>query len=212
MWRQRFLNLTFIVLLLTMLTARELVLVTQPPQDELMELSEGASQVRATFIRFNVGYISQLYPPFTRIGRKLAQLRQRTQILAEWPIESNTTQWEKYYASTMVEKELIEARFHVENAEVYEWSIENRQKTVAELNKAERFLDDARGSLNKKPVLATIERVTKELETMEADTIGKRASQPANYESIKTDLDHVIDWVRMLGDKKIVPVSSSQSS
>ena len=112
----------------------------------------------------------------------------------------------------MVEKELIEARFHVENAEVYEWSIENRQKTVAELNKAERFLDDARGSLNKKPVLATIERVTKELETMEADTTGKRASQLANYESVKTDLDHVIDWVRMLGDKKIVPVSSSQSS
>src|SRR5262250_133974 len=161
----------------------------------------------------NLDYIGQLSAPLAPIAHALAELWQRTQILAEWPIENNTTQWEKFYASTLVEKELIEARFHVENAEVYEWSIENPQKTVTELNRrAERFLDDARASINKKHILVTIERVTKELETMEADATGKGVSQPANYESVKTDLDHVIDWVRILGDKKTLSVSSSQSS
>jgi len=212
MWRQRILNLTFIVLLLTMLTARELVLVTQPPEDDLSESGQSMAQGRNSFMRLNLDYMGQLSAPLAPIARALAELWQRTQVLAEWPIENNITQWEKFYASTFVEKELIEARFHVENAEVYEWSIENPQKTVTELNRAERFLDDARASTNKKPVLATIQRVTKELETMEADATGKGASQPANYESVKTDLDHVIDWVRMLGDKKTLSVSSSQSS
>jgi hypothetical protein len=212
MWRQRILNLSFIVLLLTILTARELVLVTQPSDNDLAESSESIPQSHNPFMRLNLDYMGQLSAPLAPIAHALAELWQRTQILAEWPIENNITQWEKFYASTFVEKELIEARFHVENAEVYEWSIENPQKTVTELNRAERFLDDARASINKKPILVTIERVTKELETMEADATGKGASQPANYESVKTDLDQVIDWVRMLGDKKTLSVSSSQSS
>jgi hypothetical protein len=198
MWRQRFLNLTF-VLLLMILTMRNLAFVTQQSE-----------QVQAPSARPNGGY-SQLSASLAPVVRDLGQLWRRTQILAEWPIENNTTQWEKFYASTIVEKELIDARFHVENAEVYEWSIENPKKTIAELNRAERVLSDARPSIQK-PLLATIERVTKELETMEADTSGEGASQPANYEAVKTDLDHVIDRIRTVGAKKVLPASANRSS
>ena len=200
MSRQRLLNLTF-VLLLMILAMQKLASVTQQ-----------SDQVRATSVGLNGGYISQLSASLAPVTHALAQLWRRTQILAEWPIENNTTQWEKFYASTVVEKELIEARFHVENAEVYEWSIENPKKTIAELNRAERFLYDACPAINKTPLLATIERVAKELEIMEANTTGEGASQPANYEAVKTDLDHVINGVRTAGAKKVLPANSSQSS
>ena len=119
MWRQRLLNLTF-VLLLMILAMQKLASVTQQ-----------SDEVRAFSVRLNGGYINQLSASLVPITDALTQLWRRTQILAEWPIENNTTQWEKFYASTVVEKELIEARFHVENAEVYEWSIENPKKTIA---------------------------------------------------------------------------------
>lgn len=133
-----------------------------------------------------------------RVARHFAQVWQRTEMLAEWRIENESAQWEKSRASTIVEKELIEARSHVETAEIYEWVIKNRQKTTAELNRAEGFLEKTR-PLIKEPALATVERVTKELDLMKTDTTGEEASRLANYEIIKTDLDRVIDWVRTVG-------------
>jgi hypothetical protein len=200
MGRLPFLNLSFIVLVLTvMMATQKMAPETYHSEDDFSEFSESAPQVHGPFVRPNDDYIRQVLPPsLARIAGRFAQAWQRAQILAEWPIESNSTQWEKSYAPTLVEKELIEARFHVANAEVYEWSIKNRQKTVAELNQAERFLQDAR-PLVKKPALATVERVTKELELMKTDTTGEGATQPANYETIKMDLDRVIGWVRAPG-------------
>jgi hypothetical protein len=171
---------------------------TYHSEDDFAEFSESAPQLNGPSVRPSGDYIRQLSPSLNRIAGHFAQAWQRAQILAEWPIESNAAQWEKSYAPTLVEKELIEARFHVENAEVYEWSIKNRQKTVTEINQAERFLQDARPSV-KKPALATVERVTKELELMKLDSTGEGASQPANYEIIKMDLDRVIGWVRAAG-------------
>ena len=49
-------------------------------------------------------------------------------MLAQWRIENESAQWEKARASTIVEKELIEARSHVETAEIYEWVIKNRRE------------------------------------------------------------------------------------
>jgi hypothetical protein len=164
----------------------------QRSEDDFTEFNNGAGHARDSSIGLGGIYISQL---LARIADELAQVRRRTEILTEWRIENNTTRWEESYASTPVERDLIEARFHVENAEVYEWSIENRQKTTAELNQAERFLRDTRPLLGK-PALATVDRVTKELEIMKIDTTSEGASQPANYETVKADLDRVIDSVR----------------
>jgi len=206
MWRKPFLHLTFIILLLSMLTMREFVRVTEPSDDDFI------TETHRSLAILSFDYAGKLSVPLATIGQALVQLWQRTQILAEWPIENNTAQWEKFYASTAVEKELIEARFHVENAEVYEWSIKNPQKTVRELNRAERFLYDARPSIDRKPVLVFIEQVTRELETMKADTHDKRASQPANYEAVKTDLDRMINSIRTRSDKEVLPITSSQPS
>ncbi len=198
MGRLPFLNLTFIVLLLTLMMMQKMAPGIYHSEDDFAEFNESAPQLRGPSVRPNGDYIRQLSPSLAHIAGHFAQAWQRAQILAEWPIESNTAQWEKSYAPTLVEKELIEARFHVENAEVYEWSIKNRQKTVAEINQAERFLQDAR-PLVKKPALATVERVAKELELVKLDSTGEGASQPANYETIKMDLDRVIGWVRAAG-------------
>ena len=148
--------------------------------------------------RADSAYPTRLSKSLMGVARHFAQVWQRTEMLAEWRIESESAQWEKARASTIVEKELIEARSHVETAEVYEWVIKNRQKTTVELNRAEGFLEKTR-PLIKEPALATVERVTKELDLMKRDTAGEEASRLANYEIIKTDLDRVIDWVRTVG-------------
>jgi len=173
-----------------MLTMRELAVVTEPSEDDFI------AETHRSLMLVNFDYLGKLSAPLAPIGQALTQFWQQTQILAEWPIENNTAQWEKFYASTAAEKELIEARFHVENAEVYEWSIKNPQKTVRELNRAERFLYEARPSIHKTPILASMERVAQELEVMKADTNDKRASLPANYETVKTDLDRMINSIR----------------
>jgi hypothetical protein len=201
MWRLPFLNLTFMFLLLAIMTMQKLAPGTQHLESDLSEFSEGAPQVRAHSVRLDARYLSQLSAFFTDIADHLAQVWQRAEILAEWPIENDTAHWYESYAPTSVEKDLIEARFHVENAEVYVWSIKNRQKTMAELNQAERFVQNAR-PLIKRPALMTIDAVTKELEIMKSNIPGEGASRPANYETVKTDLDRVIDWVRTTGRKK----------
>ena len=194
MWRFPFLNLTFVILVLTIMTMQRWAPRRQPSEDDFTEFSQSNSQVQ----RADSAYPTRLSKSLMGVARHFAQVWQRTEMLAEWRIESESAQWEKARASTIVEKELIEARSHVETAEVYEWVIKNRQKTTVELNRAEGFLEKTR-PLIKEPALATVERVTKELDLMKRDTTGEEASRLANYEIIKTDLDRVIDWVRTVG-------------
>ena len=194
MWRFPFLNLTFVILVLTIMTMQRWAPRRQPSEDDFTEFRQSNSQVQ----RADSAYPTRLSKSLMGVARHFAQVWQRTEMLAEWRIESESAQWEKARASTIVEKELIEARSHVETAEIYEWVIKNRQKTTVELNRAEGFLEKTR-PLIKEPALATVERVTKELDLMKRDTTGEEASRLANYEIIKTDLDRVIDWVRTVG-------------
>lgn len=198
MWRFPFLNLTFVILVLTIMTMQRWAPRRQPSEDDFTEFSQRNSQVQGSYLGADSAYPTRLSQSLMGVARHFAQVWQRTEMLAEWRIENESAQWEKARASTIVEKELIEARSHVETAEIYEWVIKNRQKTTVELNRAEGFLEKTR-PLIKAPALATIERVTKELDLMKTDTAGEEASRLANYEIIKTDLDRVIDWVRTVG-------------
>jgi hypothetical protein len=194
MWRFPFLNLTFVILVLTIMTMQRWALRRQPSEDDFTEFSQSNSQVQSA----DSAYPRRLSQSLMGVARHFAQIWQRTEMLAQWRIESESAQWEKARASTIVEKELIEARSHVETAEVYEWVIKNRQKTTVELSRAEGFLEKTR-PLIKEPALATVERVTKELDLMKTDVTGEEANRLADYEIIKTDLDRVIDWVRTVG-------------
>ncbi len=198
MWRFPFLNLTFVILVLTIMTMQRWAPRRQPSEDDFTEFSQRNSQVQGSYLGADSAYPTRLSQSLMGVARHFAQVWQRTEMLAEWRIENESAQWEKARASTIVEKELIEARSHVETAEIYEWVIKNRQKTTVELNRAEGFLEKTR-PLIKAPALATVERVTKELDLMKTDTTGEEASRLANYEIIKTDLDRVIDWVRTVG-------------
>ena len=198
MKRLRFMNATFIILLFAIMTLQKFAPLTRPFETPLAEFNAGVSRDRAHSGHFDAPYLSQLAGFFIRLADSLAKARQRSEILAEWPLENNTAQWNEYYAATSVEKDLIEARFHVENAEVYDWALKNKQKTVLELDKAEHLVQNARPQV-KKPALMTIETVTSELEIMKTDATGGGASRPANYETVKKDLDRVIDWVHTAG-------------
>ena len=170
----------------------------QPSEDDFTEFSQSNSEVQGSYLRADGAYPTGLSKSLMGVARHFAQVWQRTEMLAQWRIESESAQWEKARASTIVEKELIEARSHVETAEVYEWVIKNREKTTVELSRAEGFLEKTR-PLIKEPALATVERVAKELDLMKTDVTGEEANRLADYEIIKTDLDRVIDWVRTVG-------------
>jgi hypothetical protein len=195
---QAFLNLTFMILLFALITMQKLAPLVPYFENDGGEFRAGSSKDPEFSIQSNTRRLSQLTVFFRRLADSLAETRLRTEILAAWPLESNTVQWSEYYATTPVEKDLIAARFHVENAEVYEWALRNQQKTMAELNKAERFVQDAR-PLIKNPALITIDTVANELAMMKTDAAGEGAGRPANYETVKKDLDRVIRWVHTTG-------------
>ena len=195
---QAFLNLTFIILLFALITLQKFVPLEPYFENHRVEFRAGSSTGPEFSIQSDTRRLSELTGLFRRLADSLAETRLRTEILAEWPLESNTVQWSEFYATTPVEKDLIAARFHVENAEVYEWALKNQQKTMAELDKAERFVQDAR-PLIKKPALITIDTVASELEMMKTDAAGVGAGRPANYETVKKDLDRVIRWVHTTG-------------
>ena len=195
---QEFLNLTFIILLFALITMQKLAPLEPYFENDRVEFRAGSAKDPGFPIQPDTRRLGQLAGFFRRLANSLAETRQRTEILAEWPLESNTVQWSEYYATTPVEKDLIAARFHVENAEVYGWALKNQQKTMAELNKAERFVQDAR-PLIKNPALITIDTVASELEMMKTDAAGEGAGRPANYETVKKDLDRVIRWVHTAG-------------
>jgi hypothetical protein len=198
MGRLPFLNLTFVILVLTMMTVQRLAPRTQASEEDFTEFSQSVAEARSSYGLSDGGSTTGLAKSLVRVAHHFAQAWERAEILAEWRIENESADWEKAYASTIVEKKLIDARAHVENAEVYEWAIKNRQKTMAELNQAEHSLENAR-SLVKTPALATIDRVARELEFMKIDASDEQASRMGDYANIKMDLDRVIDWVRTTG-------------
>ena len=113
MWRFPFLNLTFVILVLTIMTMPKWVPQRQFSEDDFTEFSQSNSQVQSSYLRADSAYPTRVSKSLMGVARHFVQVWQRTEMLAEWRIESESAQWEKARASTIVEKELIEARSHV---------------------------------------------------------------------------------------------------
>ena len=57
-------------------------------------------------------------------------------VFNEWLMEYNTSQWELFRALSPAETDLIEARFHVANAEVFTDGISENDRAIKELDRA----------------------------------------------------------------------------
>jgi hypothetical protein len=139
MWRLPFLNLCFALLLTTFLTMHNSVWVTGPDSPYVLaRYDTKQSRSHPEFapawndsppgdaLRISIGHLSDLWL--------------RAIIIREWTLECETTYWETIRAASGAEAELVEARFHLANAEVFAAAMGDQQKARIELERAENYL------------------------------------------------------------------------
>jgi hypothetical protein len=192
MWKLPFLNLCFVLLLTTFLTMQHSV--TGPNSRYVfVDYAREQSRSHPAFVpawndsppndalRISIAYIGNLL--------------QRSMIIREWMLESETTYWETVGAARSAEADLVEARFHLANAEVFAAAMGDQQKARIDLERAENYLimDQPSVEKNALPVLATIK---KEIGAARLELESINSENFEHYERLKIDLDRLIKTVR----------------
>jgi hypothetical protein len=121
----------------------------------------------------------------------LSELWQRSMIMKQWMLEYEATYWEKLRAARGAESDLVEARFHVSNAQVLGAAIGDKQRAKVELGRADRDLKKAL-PLVADDTLLTLETISKELSAAKLDLERAGTNTYTSDERIKIDLDHMI--------------------
>ena len=120
----------------------------------------------------------------------------RAMVFNEWLMEYNASQWEIFRASSPAETDLLEARFHITNAEVFTATMREADRAIKELDRAATSLQDVQALVkpNLAPQLTTI---SAEITAAERNERKDGVFSTAPFETIKADLDHLIAVVRL---------------
>lgn len=138
--------------------------------------------------------ISRQFPNQTALRRAaefIDQAWRRTVVFKEWWMEYNASRWEMLNASSPAESDLLEARFHVANAEVFTEAMNEHDRAIKELARAETSIEAAERVVAPR-IASQLTNVRKEVvaaETSNADT------EP--FDLIKSDLDRLIERLRI---------------
>ena len=136
MWRYPFLNLGFVILVITIVTLQHSVIVFGPTAHSRAVTSSDQSQRYAFTLDAESSRSSPAPADFSRAAAFLNDTWHRGQVFNAWLIEYNTFQWELFRASSAAETDLIEARFHVANAEVLTEGMSENDRAIKELDRA----------------------------------------------------------------------------
>src|ERR1041384_7568742 len=137
MWNQSFFNFCFLMLLLTVLTARQPVNLLSRTSDSELSADEPSS---STTIR--EAQVADAMNFFEKTWR-------RAMVMREWLLEYNSSQWEIFNAANPAVTDLLEARFHVSNAEVLAAAMSEKNRAVKELARAETSLEAVQSLVNR---------------------------------------------------------------
>lgn len=176
MWKYYFVNLCFVILVITVLSLQHSVGVFGPTAHEWTQTNSGPAVLgqAASFLQ---------------------DTWRRGMVIKEWLMESNTSQWELFSTSNPVETDLLEARFHVANAEVFTEAMRANDRAVKELIRAETSIR-AVHTLVKRNLAHQLTTITDEI--TDAETLERtNAIATIPFETIKSDLDHLIHSVRL---------------
>jgi hypothetical protein len=175
MWRYPFLNLSFVVIAITLFAGQHSLILGPAARGNPYGLT-----------RANLD----------ETGAFLHDIWRRGMVLNEWLTECRYFQWQTFNASSAAENDLIEARFHVANAEVFTEAVREEDRALQELVRAETSLQAVRRRLaaNLAPELAIIRN---ELSAAEAAERADAAFAAVPFETIKANLDHLIKAVRL---------------
>ena len=115
----------------------------------------------------------------------------RAMVMREWLLDYNMSEWEIFNAGDPAENDLLQARFHVGNAEVLTDAMRETDRAVKELARAETSLEEVQNLV--KPTLSLqLKNVEGEIVAAEQDNDLSRVP----FEQIKANLDHLIQTVR----------------
>jgi hypothetical protein len=189
MWRYPFLNLCFVIVLITMIAIQHSTSVFGPTAHSAGASVSDSSDDEST-------RRSLVPATFSRAGAFAANIWHRGMILKEWSLEYQASLWEILNASSPVETDVLEARFHVANAEVFTEMNEN-DRAIKELARAETSLQAAQTIIKASlfPELSTIREKIAAAETSEQ---SEDAFSTIPFETIKAELDHFRGSLRTL--------------
>lgn len=196
MWRYPFLNFCFVILFITLLALQHSAGVFGPAThgravagislwQRYAYLSDGESLIN-----------SAVSGEFGRAAAFLDDTWQRATVFDEWFMEYNTSRWELFRASSPAETDLLEARFHVANAEVFTEVMSENDRAIKELVRAATSLQAVQPLVRNElaPQLTTIRA---EITAAELNEQTDAASSTVPFETIKANLDHLIAMVRV---------------
>ncbi|HEY7218326.1 MAG TPA: hypothetical protein VH985_08025 [Candidatus Binatia bacterium] len=107
-------------------------------------------------------------------------------------MEYAASQWEISNASNPAETDLLEARFHVANAEVLSEAMSENDRALKEFARAEISLDAVQ-TLVAPSLSPRLKTIKDEITAAEMTEREGRIFTTAPFEAIKTNLDHLIE-------------------
>ena len=119
MWRNPFLELCFVILVITVLMLQHSAAVFGPTAHGAA-VTEGHSS-HGYPLGFDGEFSRRLRAPanLSRAAAFFDDAWHRTMVFQEWWMDYTASAWELFNASSPAETDLLEARFHVANAEVF---------------------------------------------------------------------------------------------
>jgi len=193
MWRNPFVNLSFVVLVITLLAVQHSVAVFGPTGHAGM-WSAGDESPRLDFMPAPRSLPAS--PNISRAAAFLDEIWHRGVIFNEWLMEYNTSRWEIFRASSPAESDLIEARFRVANAEVFTEGLSENDRAIQELARAAKSLDEVQ-PLVKASLAGQLSAIREEITDAEIKEKTEKNFSTVPFETIKTNLDHLIEVVRV---------------
>jgi hypothetical protein len=107
-------------------------------------------------------------------------------------MEYTAAQWDLFRASTRTETDLIDARFHVANAEVFTDAMHQNERAIKELVRADLLLQDAQSGVQDF-MTDRLHSVRAEIKAAEAKERTEDGASTVRFETRKQDLDRLID-------------------
>jgi hypothetical protein len=195
MWQLPFLNLCFVAFLITHVAIQHSVSVFRPTESNYVLFTDDPVPSRT---RVGFESASKTSPFRDGLGGAIDYLRdlwRRSIILREWTLERQTSYWGAIRAASGAETDLVEARFHVANAEVFDAAMGQKQRAKVELERAENYLFETQPLIVDK-LRPALEKIRQELGAAKVDSESMFFEDSERYERIKSDLDHMIERVR----------------
>lgn len=192
MWRYPFFNLCFVILVITLLSIQHSAAVFGPAAHIRLAARDDYSEENGFTSEGESRRSLRIPAEFSRAAAFLNDTWRRGKVFNEWLMEYNTSQWEILRAASPAETDLLEARFHIANAEVFTDAMSESDRAIKELDRAATSLQEVQTLVkpNLVPQLTTLsaEITTAEMREQRGDVVST-----APFETIKADLDHLIE-------------------